>query len=302
MKLIRPIAVTTANLDSTSVAETLAAWDVATPYAADALVYRAVDGIHRGYKSAQASNTGHVPEADDGTWWLDQGATLPWKMFDRSIQSQTTAADSLTVAIQLGADEIADTVRLSNLSAASAQVTVTDATDGVVYDRTFDLVSDSGISDWWAYFAEPIVRRTGLTVADLPGLYAGALVTIALSAPGETVACGLALLGQGRDLGGTQWGPQLGFRDFSVKADDGFGGQTVVERGFRRQMSANVVVQAGMVDELQRLFETYRATPILLVGDDAYDTMAIYGFIKSFQTVVSWPEVSFCTIDAESLA
>lgn len=302
MKIVRPIQVTTANLTS-DVAQTETLWASGTTYAAAAAVYEVIDGVPMRFVSKTSGNIGNRPSLDlTEVNWDPQGPTNRWAMFDGTIQTQTTKANSLTVSIQLAADQAIDTVRLANVSAASLTVTLTDAVDGVVYSQTFDLTSTLGIDDYLPYFSEPIVRVRGKTVVDLPALYTGALLTITLAAPGETVACGLCLAGLSRTLGGTQWGAELGFRDLSVKGEDDFGGLVVVKRAFKRTLDLNVVVQAGMVDELQRLLEEYRAEPVLFIGDQAYDTMAIYGFVKAFKTQVTTPTRSFSSISVESLA
>jgi hypothetical protein len=302
MKIVRPIAVTTANLTS-NVAQTEALWAVGTTYSAAAAVYEVVDGVPMRFVSKAGGNVGNRPSLDlTETYWDPQGPTNRWAMFDGTIQSQTTKADSISVSIQLAADEALDTVRVANISAATLTVTVEDPVEGEIYDQTYDLTSVVGIDDYLPYFTEPIIRLRGKTLTDLPSLYTGVTVTVTLSAPGETVACGQALVGLSRALGGTRWGSELGFRDLSVKDEDDFGGLIVVKRAFKRTGSFDVIVQAAMVDELQRLLEDYRAERVLFIGDEAYDTMAIYGFVKAFKTQVSWPTHSLCSLDLESLA
>jgi hypothetical protein len=302
VKLVRPIAVTVANLTS-DVTQPESLWLIGATYSAADDVYEVVDGVPMSFISKAGGNIGHQPSADTAaTYWEPMGATNRWRMFDGEVQTQTAQADGIEVEVELSADEALDTVRLANVSALSVQVVAVDAVDGTVYDETFDMTSNVGIDDYLPWFTEPIIRKTGLTLSDLPSLYPGVTVTVTLEAPGEDAACGLCLFGLSRYIGGTKWDSELGFRDLSVKDEDPFGGLFIVERSFKRTASFDITVHSGFVDELQRLLEAYRATPVLFIGDDEYDTMAIYGFVKAFKTQVKLRNHSICSLDLESLA
>jgi hypothetical protein len=302
MKLVRPIPLTTANTTST-VPQTEALWSGATSYAVAAVVYEEISGRPQRFISKVAANLNHRPSTDLAElYWDADGSTNRWSMFDGAIQTQTSNPESIDFEVQLAPSEKVDTVFVTNINGTASTVKVTAAGGEVVYDKEHTLVSNAGIQDWYAYFNEPTVRKSGLIASDLPGMYPGAKVSVSIKAPGDVARAGLALMGLARQLGGTKWGAELGFRDLSVKAENEFGGLYVVERPFKRTASFDVVVQAGFVDQLQHLLEQYRATPVLFVGNDAYETMHIYGFVKSFKTVVTTPDVSFCALDLESLA
>ena len=224
-------------------------------------------------------------------------------MFDGTIQTQTVQADTITVTFQLAPDQSIDTLRLQNVSCATVQVVVTGPDAEDLFDVTYDMTSTLGIDDYLPWFTEPIVRRRGLTVEDLPAvLYPGSTIEVTLSDPGADVAAGLCLFGHSRELGGTKWGTEISFRDLSIKEEDPFGGLFIAKRTFKRQASFDVNVKAGFVDELQRLMEEYRAEPVLFIGNPDYDTQAIYGFLKSFRTLINWPDQSLSTLQVESLA
>jgi hypothetical protein len=298
MKLIRPLTVDTSTLVSSNVTESEAAWAVGTNYASGATVYKAISGIHQKFTSLVNSNLGNDPETDDGTHWQADGPTNRWRMFDDGVQSQTTNADSIDVAMDLAGR--LDSVCLFNISATSARITLTDPTDGLVYDETFNLVSNSGITDWYAYFFEPIVRVTDLVTTNLPP-YAAAELEIVLSEVGETVKCGELVAGLSKDIGVTSLGAQLGITDYSVKQADDFGNFTVVERAFSKNAEFDVLVENGKVDYLQSLLASYRATPIVYIGEDAYTSTAVFGYYKSFTTQISYPDYAICSLQVEGL-
>jgi hypothetical protein len=120
MKLLRPFAVTDANLTS-SIAET-----DATEYAAggtydlgvNVMNTTGVSPTHHVYESLVEGNTGNA--LTDTTKWLDLGATNRFAMFDQNNGSSTTGAEiDVSVAVTGRVDGLA----LLNLSAETVTVT-----------------------------------------------------------------------------------------------------------------------------------------------------------------------------------
>jgi len=298
MMLIRPMLVNDAALTACNIPETdYMAWLVGTTYALGARVRVVGTNVHKVYESLQASNTGHTP-ASSPTWWLEVGSTNRWQLFDQSITSQASNAN--TIDVTLACIGRIDSVAALNINAASARVIMTDAVDGVVYDKTISLVSDSGINDWYAYFYEPVVRKSDFVAADLPPYSAPALQVI-LTDTGNTVLCGAMVVGFKKDIGGTQYGAKVGIQDYSVKTRDAFGNYSILERAFNKNASYSVMVDKAYVDQLHQLLASYRATPIVYVGSDQYSSTVIYGFYKDFGITISYPMYSVCTIDIEGL-
>lgn len=301
MRIIRPVDVTDATLTSSSIAETdYGEWASGTTYGLAAYCIKAA--THRIYKSLQAANTNHDPESEadplNPVWWQDWSATNRWKMFDALVGVQSTAADSIAVTVTPTA--LVDSVVLLNLSAASVQVTMTDAADGVVYDETVSLVSDSGIQDWHSYFFEPIVRQADFSVSDLPR-YLGAAIAITATDTGGTVAIGECILGLSREIGSTQAGARIGIRDYSVKTQDDFGNYSITERAYSKRGTFTLTVDAGFTSALQTILASYRATPAVYVGSDAHSATLIYGFYKDFDIDIAYPDVSLCSLEIEGL-
>lgn len=300
MKIIRPMTVDDVALSSSNVLENdYAEWDVETEYGLGDLKIYVTTDTHWIIESLQAANTGHTPTGETSdTWWLKRGNTNRWKMFDQSVQSQTENAD--TIEVDLIADGIADGVALLNVSAATVNITVTDATDGEVYNEDFNMTSDSGIQDWYAYFFEPIVRLSDLAVTGLPP-YAGATIGVTLDDTGNTAKCGALVLGQFKELGLTQYGLGLGITDYSVKQQDDFGNYTILERAYRRRSDISLWVDNGFVDQLYTLLASYRATPTVYIGSDSFGTSIVYGFYKDFYITVPYTDASICTLELEGL-
>lgn len=242
----------------------------------------------------------------DETKWLEVGNDNRWKCFDSSVTSQTTNADSIANVFHTVGR--VDSVALLNIEAASVTITQTDAIDGVVYNQTYSLVDDSGISDWYAYFMEPISRTTDKVVTDLLP-YANATVSVTLTETGGTAACGGMILGQAKDISylnnssyvGTELGMKLSIQDYSVKQRDVFGNYTILERAFNKRTDFTVYVDNGYVSALFNLLASYRATPVVYIGYGPIGATIVYGFYKDFSIDIAYHTKSICTISLEGL-
>lgn len=301
MKIVRPVTILDAQMVSSSVPENdYTAWDSGTTYGlGDTVIYVAAD-THWIVESLQAGNTAHTPTgASADTWWLLVGNTNRWAMFDGMVQSQTSAADEIAVTLTSTAARV-DSVALFNIDCAEARVTVTDATDGVVYDETVSMVSPSGITDWYAYFFEPITRITDYVFTELPP-YLSSEIDVTLTDAGGTAKCGACVIGLSREIGGTQYGAQTGIQDYSIKQQDDFGNYSILERAYNKRAVFQIMVENGLIDELQIILAGYRATPVVYVGTDLYASTMIYGYYKDFSVVISYPTVSILSIELEGL-
>lgn len=301
MQLVPRVTIADANLSSSTVTESETLWSGATTYGAAARVYRVIDSVHQAFVSQQASNTNHIPEDDDGTWWLADGPTNRWAPFDGSVGSLASRATSAQWVLAIAATERVDTLYLAGLSALSVRVRMTDAIAGAVYDETVNLSDPSGVTDWYVYFTLPVTYLSELLISELP-YGAGPTLTIDLDYAGGTVTCGVIHPGYARELGGTRWGAQLGIRDYSVKQDDEFGNAVVVERAFRKRGSFSLIVENRLMDALIATLAAYRATLALYVGDTGYASTAILGFYKDFAVEMALPpDRSLCSLELESL-
>lgn len=295
MKLVRKIEITDSTLGSTTAVETVALYNAGTTYALGAQARS--DTTHRIYESLAAGNVGNA--LTDTTKWLDIGPTNVWAMFDDMNSSQTVAASTLSVEFSPG--ERLDHIGLINITATSAQVTAEHATDGVVFDETFDLVSTSGIVDWYTYFTEPIEVETDFIVDGLPALYADLTITVSLSYPGQTVRCGSLVAGVAKILGDTEFGFTTGIIDRSKKDEDVYGNISILERGYSNKASFSVTLDNANVVSVQRLLGDYRGKAALYIGTGRYSNTFLYGLFRDFSIVVQTPVQATLAIECENL-
>jgi hypothetical protein len=293
MEIVRSFTVTDANLTS-SISDTAdyALYNAGTTYdLADIVV--GVD--HHEYESLQASNTGHA--LSDAAWWLDLGFNRRWRMFDLSNSSQSTAADEIDVEIDVTGR--ANAVSLLNIAADTAQIIATTV-DGEIYNETFDLVSDSGVNNWYDYFFEPIVRVGDLVITDLP-VNANPTVQVILTATGSTVRIGTLIVGQSILLGATVYGARIGIQDYSRKVADEFGNWTIVERPFAKRATYKVIMDNAKVDAAAAFLASIRATPCVFRGTGPYTSLYVFGFFKDWNITITHPSNSECNLDIEGL-
>lgn len=300
MVVVPPISMTDAILTSSNVAENdNLEWVISTAYTAgDKVMVSTVEpDIHRNFE-AKINNTGNEPWLDDGTNWIDLGATNRWKMFDEGNSTQTENANSIEVEITPG--QVVNSVALLNVSASTVQVIVTDPTDGEVYNTTKSLISDSGINDWYAYFFTEIERLEAVVFLDLPA-YLDATIKVILSESSATVKAGVLVIGSQKQIGLTLNGTSFGIKDFSTKEQDTFGNFVIVERGFSDRVNYVVRLQTSRVDAVKKLLVDLRVTPAVWIGSETLESTITYAYFRDFNVVFGDAVFSECSIRTEGL-
>lgn len=298
MKIIRPLAIMDAVLISSNVPEEdYPAHAIDATYDLGARVMVTGPDVHLVYESLQAGNAGYAPAASPD-YWVKVGPTNRWRMFDRSITSQTEHPDAISVA--LATTGITNGVALLNIDCTGIHVQAVDATLGVVYEKTINPALNSGITDLYSYFTEPITRITEMSLTDLPA-YSNMRLNITLSNAGRPVRCGGVVVGQVRNIGDLQYGAKIGIADYSIKTRDQFGNFDVVERAFSNKATWSLWIESRDVDLIKRLLSQYRATPIVYIGADMYGATIVYGFYKDFSIDISYPTYSVCSLELEGL-
>ena len=107
--------------------------------------------------------------------------------------------------------------------------------------------------------------------------------------------------GEVLDLGETEATPTIGIVDYSRRVTDDYGLTTVVERGFARRMSVNLVVPFDETDALQRNLAAIRAKPARWIADEGVDWLDFRGFYKDFEVNLPVPPKAYCTLTVEAL-
>ncbi|WP_299663834.1 hypothetical protein [uncultured Ruegeria sp.] len=304
MKVIVPIDVTDTVLDATNIPVTgLSAWDVGTTYAAGNQVYKeGVSGkpFQLVYESVISSNTGIDPESDDGTNWIEIGATDQYAAFDRKISNTVERATEITYTI--AAPSQLTGIAFFGLEAESLTIEVRDTGAQVIYSTTRDLVDSSEIVDWFTFFTWDPEFDTETIFTSVPA-YTGYEVDITISAPAGTAKIGQIVLGQLVNLGDTLSGTEIGIEDFSTKDRDQFGNAIIVERPFAQTVDFFFKIPTGDGRRVQRTLSKLRALPsVYFAGEDMeeFGTM-VFGFFQDFSIPLDHGGTSFATLEIEGL-
>lgn len=256
-----------------------------------------VSSRHEIFRSAANSNTGN--SVDSPAFWIPQGTTNRYKCHDTKIGTHTKHPNRIHNQYKIKG--LCNTVAALNVVASSMQVRMFDINDGVVYDRSYSLITNTEMNDWYDYFFGNVsVLATDLILNDLPH-YANAIVEVIVNSLGNDVEVGEIVMGHAVKLGATQYGAKVGIQDYSQKNTDSFGNQSVNERPYRKTGDFQVFVSNDAVDSLQILLAQYRAKPVLYLGSDAFASTAIYGFYRDFDITVAYPTNSLCSISIEGL-
>ena len=289
MRFIRPVAVTEANLVSSSVPETLPEYDVAATYAQGDRVRSATQV----YESLIDGNTGNALTV--GTAWIKVGPTNRFAAFD-DVNSTITTGEDITFTVRPG--ELIDSVALLDVSATSATVIATSDLRGEVYNRTFKLSTVKVEPSFWAWFFEPIKRSSVLVVTDIP-LVADLTITISLQGQNQSLAT--FAMGTVWTLGETEMGARVGITDYSRKETSQFGDQILVERAYSKRGNFTVWCTDGQADENAMMLAKYRAKNLVWIGSDKYASTVIYGWSKNWECEIAYPTKSIFSLELEGL-
>lgn len=266
-------------------------YDAGTTYAlSDYVVYQGAV-----YSAAVAGESGNTP-SDTSVKWTRIGATTRMKAFDGFLQDAASLSDTMPLILEF-TDLVTD-LAILRATGTSVTITVTDDTDGEVYNETFSLSDDSGITDWWEYFFSPIVQADTV-LAELPP-YAGA--EIAITFTGAETSVGQIVAGRGIPLGTVKVGTGVGIESYSIKDRDDFNRPIVVERPYSDTVSFDLAIETQQVGYVKRRLALRDAqrTLFFMAGGAAYGAVA-YGFSKDFDILHSTPVIADCVLEVEGL-
>jgi hypothetical protein len=195
-----------------------------------------------------------------------------------------------------------DGVALIDTNAESATVTLT-VSGAPLYTKTQSFnAGGNAIDTWFAWFFEPLGQKTNMLFLDVPVYETGVLtVNMTRDNPADQVSCGTLLVGRQFDIGETEHGVDIGIIDYSRKETDQFGATSVVERAFAKRMTARVVMQTLAIDDVHRTLAAIRATPVLWIGSEGFESLTVFGFYKEFSIDLAYPTVSYCSLTIEGL-
>jgi len=305
--IVQPIAITDAMLAGASPASNVSEDDYpvwvggvsATTYAlGDRVIMIAT---HKIYESLQNTNTNNDPRTSP-TWWIEVGPTNKWAVFDNSVSSQT--ANPYLIEYWLTPGRAIGSIGLLNLTDAyEIDITMyspSTGSPGIVYSKTIDLGLTETASDWWSWFFAFRNRPTQSVESDLPA-YQDCIVKVQIVG-GADLAIGVLLIGQRREFGiGIKYGARVGIQDYSRIETNDFGDTVLIQRAFAKRVSFELMINANEVDLFQNFLASIRAKPCLYIANKNYEATVLFGFYKSFEILINYPDHADCDMEIASL-
>ena len=301
LSVVQPVQLTDAMLISTDVAENdHPQWASGTTYAVGDRVI--LVSTHKIYESLQDANTGNDPRTAL-TFWIEVGPTNRWAAFDSSVSTKTVTdgGSPPTISYTIRPGQAVNSVAVLNVTnATKLTITLEDPTFGVVYTKEVDFSFFPLSSDWYAWFFGQKRQATQDVALDLPA-YPSADLKIEFEGNPQ-LAVGVIMFGQQQRFGlGIRYGARVGIQDYSRKQTNEFGETELFVRAFAKRASFDLFIDAGEVDALQNFLASIRATPVLWVGSNDFESTVLFGFYKNFDILISYPEHADCSLEIEGL-
>ena len=301
IKITQPITITDSILSSTDVPENdYPVWNVGTTYADGDRVI--LTSTHRIYESLLGSNVGNDPTvASTPTYWIEVGPTNRWAPFDTSISTSVVQATSITYTLVPGTPiNMLAILNINNGTQATVTINSPSQSPTLVYTKIISLNSLPLVAGWWSWFFGSRVVQTQAIFDDIPP-YSDGIFTITIEG-GADLSAGVIMLGQQQTFGlGIKYGARVGIQDYSRKETNDFGDTVLVQRAFAKRANVDLFLQKFEVDSIQRELSRIRATPVLWILSNDYESTTLFGFYKNFDILINYPEHADCTLEIEGL-
>ena len=263
-----PLTLDDTKLISSTVAEPSSnetLWNSGTAYTAEQSGV-ILASTHRKYKALQ-NNTNKSPEdsANIGVYWIDDGPTNRWGMFDGGTSYATEGSSPLTVVVTPG---FCSGIYLGGLVANALEITVKDAPGGNIIKYINDTLEGSIPGDWWEYWFMPFKPKTDYLVTGIEP-YSTMEITITLTGSG-TVKCRIAAFGDIKDIGKTEYGAQAKPRSYStIKTVNGI--SSIVRRRAGNDLSLSNFANVEEANSIHATLLELLDVPCLWIGSELPD-------------------------------
>lgn len=307
-----------------------AEWSASATYAKDAKVRYE----HVSYTSLAANNKGNDPSktwSGDNAKWKKVDATMPYRMCDEYVETQTRAKTGEHLSFCVKFDR-ADAFALFNLDGYDLRAHVydleSDTPDEPVWPDEWDFWQDLSKISLWEYIYNPIVSAWTL-VEDISAYslyeynyapivgrnrcyFSGIPIQIRGKLcididPGDsslTAGLGQIVIGRMFEIGWTEYDAELGFTDFSRKTTDEFGRTTLVRRSSSNTMSLPIYLHPDQGDYIKQVLDSARGIPCAWIGsnfDNDYRALTLYGALEDYRLVYAGPNEMRLSLEIQGL-
>lgn len=269
-------------------------WSAGTYSEGDQVI---LTSTHRKYEATTTTNDD--PEtglSKSPPTWVDIGSTNRYACLGDVLSTKTIGVENTQYSFEFG--ELTDSVNGFGITGAGSVTIVSNSTGaGEVYNKTIEMRATDDVGDYFDWFFLPITEKSGFSVSDIPP-YADATITVTFN--GLTPQVGLLKLGYNNELGVTEYDSSLQLLDYSRKPESEFGvaPDKIVKRRTAKLGRFKVRIATKDIGSVLNRMDEFTGKPCVWVGDDEYgDATSIYGIYRDFSVPLSYPSVSFATLE-----
>ena len=285
MIVVVPTLINDARLTSSTIPEPDTGEEVWAPYTSAIGDERISTVTHIVYRAAFVSTDDPVDGVNaNPPTWVNVRPTNKHAMFDGT--NSTKSEEDTQLIVELTPGFVNNSISGFAIEAVNLiNVIVTDPVAGEVYNEDVDMSDNSKIVDWYAYFNEPIVKRTEFILLDLPA-YTSA--TIKLTADGGDIRFGNLIIGSQLDLGITNVGSNLNLVDYSRYEVDDFGNTVITPGRTSKLVEFDLTIQEGDSSRIFNTVDSLTGIPSVWVGTtDVADATLVFGYYRDFKINLS---------------
>ena len=268
-------------------------------------------------------NTGVYPPDDDGTNWLDLGATNRWAMFDEYVMSSSASTTPATSTVASGFTVSINTSKMTDVALFNLGVKniyVEYSSGGGAYAPLTQANFPNQVRLTEDYYPKKFYRYTKNYTDYLFGDWVwkrDVIIPIPQSSVsyvriwfqnttiGEYASCGQCVSGISYEIGKTQYGASSGILSFSRKERNDYFGITYLKKGnFAKKMDLDVMITNDKYNKVYSLLADADGVPAIFQGNNTgsnYEPFMIYGFTKSFNMSLQYQSHSECDLEIEGL-
>lgn len=272
------------------------AWSASATYTIGQRVHS--PSTHRVYESLKDGNTNHDPTilanrqtaTGTGTWWLEDGGTNKWALFDDLPSTQTSGASPLVVTLRPGAF---NGYSIYGLDGDSYSVVVKDAPGGnVIYDTGADVPLEGSMpADYYDYFFLPFKPLTQVSDNDIQP-YGSAEITLTVKKATGDAKIGLFAVGDLRPLGVPEKNSFVEPKTYSSIGEDIEGRPKIIRRPSAVNLTMQIKVSIEDADSVAQTIQDVLGIPVSFVGsrDALHSKLSAFGVISGRMDYSTYPD------------
>ena len=259
--------------------------------------------------SADPSEAQYPPD-DDGTYWLNTGASNRWRWGDSYINTQTVAdgteaTDAGKIVMTFNANKCT-AIALFGVVANQIAFDRYDSGGELIDTATTRLQNAATYGDAWSYCFEDFVYEHD--VIQTFGIRHVQTVKITIEhtpSAGLYPKIGYAVIGRNVYVGRTKYDCETGISDYSKKITDETFGNTYLRQGnYSKWMELDIYVPTNDVDRVQQALTSIRGKATVFNGNNSgtsRQVLNILGFWADFSNTMKGPRESKYQLEIKGL-